>query len=87
MIEALACGTPVIARRLGSVPEVMVDGETGFIVDDTEDAVEAVKLVGGLSRKRCREVFEERFTAERMALDYVSIYERVAAGAAAGPYR
>jgi glycosyltransferase involved in cell wall biosynthesis len=86
MIEAMACGTPVIAYRQGSVPEVMVDGETGFIVED-EDAEEAVKRVAGLSRARCREVFEERFTAERMALDYVSIYERIAAGATAGPRR
>ncbi|HET9888518.1 MAG TPA: glycosyltransferase family 4 protein [bacterium] len=85
MIEAMACGTPVIAYRQGSVPEVMVDGETGFIVEETDDAVDAVRRVANLSRERCREVFEERFTAGRMARDYVSIYERIAAGAPAGP--
>ena len=85
MIEAMACGTPVIAYRQGSVPEVMVDGETGFIVEETDDAVDAVKRVADLSRERCREIFEERFTAGRMARDYVSIYERIAAGAPAGP--
>jgi glycosyltransferase involved in cell wall biosynthesis len=85
MIEAMACGTPVIAYRQGSVPEVMVDGETGFIVEETDDAVDAVKRVAGLSRERCREVFEERFTAGRMARDYVSIYERITTVAPAGP--
>ena len=85
MIEAMACGTPVIAYRQGSVPEVMLDGETGFIVEERDDAIEAVQRVSGLSRERCRRAFEERFTAERMAHDYVSVYERVVAGVAAGP--
>jgi glycosyltransferase involved in cell wall biosynthesis len=77
MIEAMACGTPVIAYRNGSVPEVMEEGSTGFIVEELEDAVEAVRRVPELSRARCREVFEERFTAARMARDYVQVYERL----------
>jgi glycosyltransferase involved in cell wall biosynthesis len=88
MIEAMACGTPVIALRRGSVPEILEDGVTGFIVDDLDDAVGATQRVGEISRRRCREVFEERFTAERMARDYVELYaqslqprERRAAGA------
>jgi glycosyltransferase involved in cell wall biosynthesis len=78
MIEAMACGTPVIAYRHGSVPEVMDDGVTGFVVTDVEQAVEAVGRVGGLSRRRCREVFERRFSAERMARDYLEIYRTLA---------
>jgi len=77
MIEAMACGTPVIAYRKGSVPEVMEEGKTGFIVQGLEDAVKAVESVHTLSRKRCREVFEERFTATRMTRDYLSIYQRL----------
>ncbi len=77
MIEALACGTPVIARNHGSVPEVMEHGTTGFVVRNVDEAVSAVKEVPSLSRKRCREVFEERFTVSRMAEDYVTIYQRL----------
>jgi len=77
MIEAMACGTPVIAYRSGAVPEVMEEGRTGFIVKELADAVEAVRRVPELSRKRCREVFEQRFTAERMAHDYVQVYQRL----------
>ena len=77
MIEAMACGTPVIAYRSGAVPEVMEEGHTGFIVEGLEDAVEAVRRVPELSRKRCREIFDQRFTAARMAHDYVHLYERL----------
>src|SRR5579875_2084795 len=77
MIEALACGTPVIAWRCGSVPEVIDDGVTGFIVDSLDEAVQAVSRVTSLSRRRCREVFEQRFSAARMTQDYVAIYERL----------
>jgi glycosyltransferase involved in cell wall biosynthesis len=77
MIEAMACGTPVIAYRGGAVPEVMEEGHTGFIVEGLEDAVEVVRRVPELSRKRCREVFDQRFTAARMAHDYVQVYERL----------
>jgi glycosyltransferase involved in cell wall biosynthesis len=77
MIEALACGTPVIAFNRGSVPEVMVDGVTGFIVADVDEAVAAVGQVAGLDRRRCRAVFEARFSAERMARDYLALYRRL----------
>jgi glycosyltransferase involved in cell wall biosynthesis len=77
MIEAMACGTPVIAYSNGSVPEVMEHRRTGFIVDTLEEAIEAVRRVPELSRQRCREIFEERFTAERKAREYVREYERL----------
>src|SRR5215467_9415064 len=77
MIEAMACGTPVIAYRGGAVSEIMEQGHTGFIVRALDDAVEAVRRVPELSRKRCRTVFEKRFTATRMAHDYVQVYERL----------
>jgi glycosyltransferase involved in cell wall biosynthesis len=78
MIEALACGTPVIAFRNGSVPEVIDHGETGFVVGSLEEAVEAVGRVSELSRRRCRQVFEQRFDAARMARDYLDVYRRLA---------
>ncbi len=77
MIEALACGTPVVAWRNGSVPEVLEDGVTGFIVDTIEDAVDAVLRVPRLSRRACRRAFEQRFDAARMAREYVRVYERL----------
>jgi len=78
MIEAMACGTPIIAYEAGSVSEVMEDGVTGFIVNNIDQAVEAVRRVCDLSRARCREVFEKRFTASRMASDHVNVYMRLA---------
>ncbi len=78
MIESMACGTPVISYRCGSVPEVLEDGVTGFIVDGIEEAVEAVRRAPSLSRKRIRRVFEERFSVSRMAEEYLGIYSRVA---------
>jgi glycosyltransferase involved in cell wall biosynthesis len=77
MIEAMACGTPVIAYPRGSVPEVMEDGVTGFVVEGLDQAVRAVERVGSLDRKACRRVFEERFTSARMAQDYVRIYRQL----------
>src|SRR5262245_32376534 len=74
MIEAMACGTPVIAFNRGSVPEVIDDGLTGFIVEDETGAIGAVDRLTHLSRERIRRRFEERFTARRMALDYLSAY-------------
>src|SRR5215216_1529094 len=79
MIEAMACGTPVVAYRGGAVPELVEPGHTGFIVEGIQDAVEAVRRVAELNRKRCREVFEQRFTAARMAHDYVQQFERLVA--------
>src|SRR5258708_24555596 len=78
MIEAMACGTPVIAYNRGSVPEVMEDGVTGFIVSEIEQAVEAAGRVRDLNRARCREVFEKRFTASRMASDYINAFMHLA---------
>src|SRR5690606_11287855 len=66
MIEAMSCGTPVVAYRCGSVEEVIDDGLSGFIVDDAEGAVPAVQRLGELDRSEVRRVFERRFTAERM---------------------
>ena len=77
MIEAMACGTPVIAYDGGAVSEVIEEGRTGFIVKEVEGATEAVRRVPELSRVRCREVFEKRFTAARMASNYLQVYERV----------
>jgi glycosyltransferase involved in cell wall biosynthesis len=74
MIEAFACGTPVIAYRRGSVAEVVDDGTTGFIVDDLEQAIAAVGRLGELSRHAIRERFETRFSSTRMTTDYVDIY-------------
>jgi glycosyltransferase involved in cell wall biosynthesis len=81
MIEALACGTPVIAYNRGSVPEIIEDGLTGFIVEDDAGAIGAVDRLGELSRERIRARFEERFTARRMAQDYLAVYRGLAAGA------
>jgi glycosyltransferase involved in cell wall biosynthesis len=77
LIEAMANGTPVIAFGRGSVPEIIEDGVTGFIVDDIESAAAAVPLALRLDRNIIRRRFEERFAAERMAGDYVGLYERV----------
>lgn len=76
MIEAMACGTPVIAFRRGSVEEVMRDGVTGYIVDTVDEAVRAAHHVGELSRANVRAVFESLFTVERMAREYVATYSR-----------
>jgi glycosyltransferase involved in cell wall biosynthesis len=93
MIEAMACGTPVIAFENGSVPEVLEEGATGFIVRNEEQAAQAVKQIAALSRERIRAEFERRFTAHRMAQNYLKLYarlskerrgSRVAAGAADG---
>jgi glycosyltransferase involved in cell wall biosynthesis len=75
MIEAMACGTPTIAFNHGSVPEVLTEGLTGLVVDNVEQAVEAVPKVTALSRRACRLEFERRFTSARMAANYVNIYE------------
>jgi glycosyltransferase involved in cell wall biosynthesis len=74
MIEALACGVPVVALRGGSVDEVIEDGVTGFVVDTVPEAIEATRKVASLSRARCRAAFERRFSATRMAQDYVRVY-------------
>jgi glycosyltransferase involved in cell wall biosynthesis len=77
MIEAMACGTPVIAYPEGSVPEIIEEGITGFLVTDTDEAVEAVGQIEELDRAAIRGQFEERFSAKRMARDYSEIYRRL----------
>ncbi|HVP30318.1 MAG TPA: glycosyltransferase family 4 protein [Myxococcota bacterium] len=77
MTEALACGTPVIAWRHGSVEEVIRDGKTGFICDDVGAAVRAVARLDRIDRALCRRDFERRFTADRMAGEYLELYERL----------
>jgi glycosyltransferase involved in cell wall biosynthesis len=77
MIEAMACGTPVIAFRRGAVPEVLDEGVTGFIVDTVDEAVRAVERVASLSRTAVRRKFEERFSSARMARDYLEIYRQL----------
>ena len=81
LIETLACGTPIIAFRNGSVPEIVEHGRTGFIVDSLEDAITAVQKVGSIDRRACRAAFEERFTAHRMAQGYLTISISACAGA------
>ncbi len=85
MIEAMACGTPVIAFNRGSVPEVVDDGMTGFIVEDVKGAVRAFDRVLHLSRERVRRHFERRFTARRMAQEYLAVYRSLADGIARHP--
>jgi glycosyltransferase involved in cell wall biosynthesis len=75
MIEAMACGTPVIAFRRGSVPEIIDEGVTGLIVDDLNAAVKCIERISTISRKRCREAFEMRFQASQMAQNYCHVYE------------
>ena len=85
MIESLACGTPVIAWRHGSVPEIVEDGVTGFIVEGRREAAEAVRRVSALDRSRCRAAFESRFTAARMARDYLAVYRKLVAAGRRAP--
>lgn len=77
MIEAMACGTPVIAFNRGSVPEVLRDGVTGLVVNNLDDAVTAVAKCSTLDRRRCRQEFERNFTVARMASDYLAHYHRL----------
>ena len=86
MIEAMACGTPVVAWRRGSVPEIVDDGVTGFIVDTLDAAADATTRAVTLDRRRCRAAFEARFTDERMARDYLAIYEAQIAAAHRRPF-
>jgi glycosyltransferase involved in cell wall biosynthesis len=80
MIEAMACGTPVLAYPRGSVPEVIEDGLTGFVVDDVEGAVAALHRLDRLDRRAIRHRFEQRFSSRRMAHDYLALYAALARG-------
>jgi len=88
VVESMACGTPVVAFDRGSMPELIDSGSTGFLVDGVDDAVEALGRIDTIDRAACRAVAERRFTAERMADDYIKVYERILAGrSAASPAR
>ncbi len=78
MIEALACGTPVIAYNHGSVPEILEHGKTGFVVSSLGEAIECARRIGEINRADCRAAFERRFSARRMAHDYVRAYRQLA---------
>jgi glycosyltransferase involved in cell wall biosynthesis len=77
VVEALACGTPVIAVRRGSMPELIEDGATGFLVSGVEHAVASIARVRNLDRRKCRAVAEQRFSVRRMALDYLRLYRAI----------
>lgn len=77
LIESLACGTPVIAYGMGSVPEILEQGKSGFIVKSIEEAVLALKNIHQINRSDCRKAFMERFLAKRMAEDYVALYQKI----------
>lgn len=77
VIEAMACGTPVIAFNKGSMPEVIVHQQTGFLVDNVEEACKSIACLSEISRKQCRQWVAERFTAERMVEDYLQVYQSI----------
>ncbi len=77
VVEAMACGTPVIAYNRGSMPELIEHGVNGFLVEGVEDAVAALRLIGSISRHECRQVVQRRFTRERMAEEYLKVYEKI----------
>ena len=77
VVEAMACGTPVIAMRRGAMPELIDDGVTGFLVDTVEEAAQRVGEVSTLDRHRCRAWVEERFSQERMVREYLRVYETI----------
>ncbi len=77
MIEAMACGTPVIAFPFGSVPEIMKEGKTGYMVNNTDQAIKALEKLRGFNRRNCRRVFEEFYTSTRMACNYLDIYKGI----------
>jgi len=84
VVEAMACGTPVVAYNRGSMPELIEPGRNGYLVGGIDDAVEMVRRIGEIDRGGCRAVVERRFTVERMADAYIAVYEKII-GAGAGP--
>lgn len=82
LIESMACGTPVIAFARGSMPEIIRDGETGYLVADIEGAINAVAAIGTIDRANCRAEVEKRFSSKRMARDYVHVYQKILNGEA-----
>ena len=77
VVEAMASGTPVIAMNLGSMPELISEGETGFLVNSIDEAADAVQKIASISRKKCRENVEKRFSVDRMVDDYIKVYEAI----------
>jgi glycosyltransferase involved in cell wall biosynthesis len=77
LVEAMACGTPVIAFGRGSIPEIIKDGETGYIVENIEQAVHAAAAIRTLDRSACREDVEQRFSQARMVNDYMRVYREI----------
>lgn len=77
VVEANACGTPVVAFNKGSMPEIIIDGENGFLVDDVSSAVEAIGNLKTISRYRCRAIVEERFSQEQMVENYMAVYRQI----------
>ncbi len=75
-IEALACGTPVLAYRRGSIPEIIEDRVTGFVCEGLDEMTAAIPRIPDIDRRRCRWAFEQRFSVERMAMDYVRVYQQ-----------
>jgi glycosyltransferase involved in cell wall biosynthesis len=86
MIEAMSCGTPVLAFRNGSVPEVLDEGVTGCVVSTLEDAIRTVPKLLSLDRRRVRRRFEERFVSGRMARDYLEVYRALSRDESARPH-
>ena len=77
VVEAMACGTPVIAFNRGSMPEIIADGITGFLVHDLDEMIEAVVKAKQLDRSQCRKLIRERFSVDRMVQDYIEVYEKI----------
>ena len=86
MIEAMACGTPVVAYPMGAVPEIIDEGTTGYLVSSVPEAVDAIQRISTLDRLTCRRVFEERFSAQRMCSEYLEVYRRLCEPESAGIY-
>jgi glycosyltransferase involved in cell wall biosynthesis len=84
MIEAMACGTPVVAFHRGAAPELIEHGVNGFLVDDVDGMVEAVRRIGSIDPKNCRRLVEERFSSKALAVRYLEVYEKILAGEPAG---
>ena len=77
VIEAMACGTPVVAFNKGSMPEVIIDNKTGFLVTNVKEACEKLDLIPTLKRSDCREWVAHQFSQERMVADYIKVYQRI----------
>ncbi|KKK52386.1 hypothetical protein LCGC14_3105430, partial [marine sediment metagenome] len=77
MIESMACGTPVIALNRGAVPEIVVNGKTGFVVDSERDMAEAVKRIDSIDRRQCRQHVQDNFSITRMADRYCALYHQI----------